>query len=187
MLMESTRRRWRPSSLLGKSPHTPRVFAFAILQRANFVNRKKKNEEDQVPDFFRLRDADGNAAICHVCQKSSSSNRAIIPCSVCGLYWHLDCLDPPLALPPPLRTWRCPLHTDDLLDRLVSLGPAHKHRKIKDAPVIRPAFTRGYVNNGYVHIDLDDSDNESGWRDLETFGRTVRLSEKGIKLDFFSR
>jgi hypothetical protein len=58
---------------------------------------------------------------------------------------------------------------------------------VKDAPVIRPTFTRGYVNNGFIDIEFDDSDNESGWRDFETFGRTVRLSEKGIKLDFLSR
>ncbi len=68
-----------------------------------------------------------------------------------------------------------------------TLGPAHKYRKIKDAPVVRPTFTRGYVNNGYVDIEVDDSDNESGWRDVETYGRTVRLSEKGIKLDFLSQ
>lgn len=155
---------------------------------ADSRHRKKKSDEDQVPDFFRIRDAEGNAAICHSCQKSSAPDRAIIPCSVCGIFWHLDCLDPALAYPPVLRTWKCPLHADDLLvTRAGILGPAHKYRKIKDAPVVRPTFTRGYVNNGYVDIDLDDSDNESGWRDVETYGRTVRLSEKGIKLDFLSR
>ncbi|KAL2138919.1 hypothetical protein VTI28DRAFT_6028 [Corynascus sepedonium] len=150
--------------------------------------RKKKNDEDQVPDLHRLRDVEGNVVICHSCQKGTASDRAIIPCSACGLFWHMDCLDPPLAYPPVLRTWKCPLHTDSLLSTLPGLlHPAHKYRKVKDAPVIKPAFTRGYVNNGHIEIDFDDSEDESGWRDVETFGRTVRLSEKGIKLDFLSR
>jgi hypothetical protein len=135
-----------------------------------------------------LRDADGNAVICHSCQKSAGPSRAIIPCSACGLFWHMDCLDTPLAYPPVLRTWKCPLHADNLLGTLPAiLHPAHKYRKVKDAPVIRPTFTRGYVNNGFIEVDLDDSEDESGWRDVETFGRTVRLSERGIKLDFLSR
>ncbi|GAB1320186.1 hypothetical protein MFIFM68171_10396 [Madurella fahalii] len=151
--------------------------------------RKKKNDEEQIPDFFRLRDQDGNAVICHGCQKSSSSNRAIIPCSVCGVFWHLDCLDPPMANPPvPSRTWKCPLHVNDLLDKIPGvLGPAHRLRKLKNAPVIRPAFCRGFVNNGLVEIELDDEEDKSGWRNVETYGRIVRLPEKGIKLDFLSR
>lgn len=150
--------------------------------------RKKRNEEEQSPDYFRLRDAEGNLIICHGCQRSSVSNRAIIPCSVCGINWHLDCLDPPLANPPVSRNWRCPLHIEDLLAKVPgSLGPAHRFRKIKNAPVIRPAFSRGYVNNGYIEVELDDSENHSGWRDLETYGRTVRLPEEGIMLDFLSR
>ncbi|KAK1756065.1 transcriptional regulatory protein RCO1 [Echria macrotheca] len=150
--------------------------------------RKKKNDEEAVPDFFRLRDNDGNAIICHACQQSSSTNRAIIPCSVCGLWWHLDCLDPPLAIPPPLRTWKCPCHMDELLTKVPgTLAPAHRYRKIKNASVIQPAFSRGYVNNGYIEVDMQESEDESGWKDVETYGRTVRLPEKGIKLDFLAR
>lgn len=156
---------------------------------ADCGHSKKKNDEEQIPDFFRLRDQDGNAVICHGCQKSSSSNRAIIPCSVCGVFWHLDCLDPPMANPPvPSRTWKCPLHVNDLLDKIPGvLGPAHRPRRLKDAPVIRPTFSRGFVNNGFVEIELDDEEDKSGWRNVETYGRVVRLPEKGIKLDFLSR
>jgi hypothetical protein len=155
---------------------------------ADCCHSKKKNDEEQIPDFYRIRDAEGNAIICHSCQKSSAPDRAIITCTACGLHWHTDCLDPPLANPPILRTWKCPAHADSLLGALPGrLHPAHKYRKVKDAPVIRPTFTRGYVNNGHIEVDLDDSDDESGWRDVETFGRTVRLSERGIKLDFLAR
>ncbi|KAK3357683.1 hypothetical protein B0T25DRAFT_589902 [Lasiosphaeria hispida] len=150
--------------------------------------RKKKGDEDQVPDLFRVRDAEGNPVICHSCQKASDNNRGIIPCGLCGLSWHLDCLDPPLARPPVLRTWKCPCHVDDLLAKIPgTLGPAHRFRKIKGAPPIKPAFPRGYVNNGWIDVELDNSEDESGWKDVETYGRTVRLPEKGIKLDFLSR
>jgi hypothetical protein len=159
-----------------------------LFQPADCHRRKKRSDEEQAPDLHRLRDAEGNAAICHGCQEGTAPDRAIVPCSACGIFWHLDCLDPPLAYPPVLRTWKCPLHADNILGQLPGiLHPAHKYRKVKDAPVIRPTFTRGYVNNGFIDIEFDDSDNESGWRDFETFGRTVRLSEKGIKLDFLSR
>ncbi|KAK0645916.1 hypothetical protein B0T16DRAFT_149273 [Cercophora newfieldiana] len=149
--------------------------------------KKKKSDEDPFTDIFRLRDAEGNLIICHNCQKSSETTRAIIPCSVCGLFWHLDCLDPPLANPPVLRTWKCPCHIEDVVSKVPgTLGPAHKFRKIKNSPVIKPAFSRGFINNGYIEIDLDDNEDQSGWKDVQTFGRTVRLPEKGIKLDFLS-
>ncbi|KAJ4304111.1 hypothetical protein N0V88_001721 [Collariella sp. IMI 366227] len=152
------------------------------------ATRKKKNDEDQAPDFFRTRDADGKIALCHSCDEVSTSNRPILPCSQCGIFWHMDCLDPPATYPPHPRSFRCPLHADELLAKIgESLGSSHKHRRIKDAPVIRPVFSRGYANNGWIEVDLDDSGDETGWRDVVTFGRTVRLSEKGIKLDFLSR
>jgi hypothetical protein len=127
--------------------------------------------------------------MCHVCGHSALANKAIVPCPVCGLCWHLDCLDPPLANPPPVpRIWRCPVHVDDLLNLIPSaLAPAHRFRKIKGAPEIRPAFSRGYVNNGFIDVELEGSEDESGWKDVETYGRTVRLPENGIKLDFFAR
>jgi hypothetical protein len=150
--------------------------------------KKKKNDEDTITDLFRLRDGEGNLVICHNCQKSSERDRAIIPCNVCGLHWHLDCLDPPLANPPVLRTWKCPCHIEEVLSKVPgTLGPAHKFRKIKNAPIISPAYSRGYVNNGYIEIELEDDEDQSGWKDVESYGRTVRLPEKGIKLDFLSR
>ncbi|KAK4216665.1 transcriptional regulatory protein RCO1, partial [Rhypophila decipiens] len=150
--------------------------------------RKKKNGEEELPDFYRLRDAEGNAIICHQCNKSSSATRPIIPCSLCGIWWHLDCLDPPLANPPILRTWKCPLHVDEVLARVPALlAPAHKYRKVKGAPVIQPAYSRENVNNGYIEVDMDDDSIGRGWRDINSFGRTVRLSARGIEADFFSR
>lgn len=115
----------------------------------------------------------------------SASNRPIIPCSMCGLYWHLDCLDPPLANPPiNIRQWKCPCHVDDLLFKVPGLlAPAHKFRKIKGASAIQPGFGREYINNGYIEVDED----ESGWKDARSYGRTVRLPAQAIMADFMFR
>ncbi|KAI0526587.1 hypothetical protein F5B22DRAFT_166849 [Xylaria bambusicola] len=149
----------------------------------------KKNTEEAF-DFFKLRNGD-KAVLCHNCHKGATDNRPIIPCSVCGLNWHLECLSPPLALPPILRTWRCPCHVDDLLSDLpVRLAPAHKYRKIKNMPVIEQCYSRGLANNGWIEIeedDSDDDDDETAWRENKAFGRVFRVSAKGIKREFISR
>ncbi|KAK2009796.1 PHD-finger domain-containing protein [Colletotrichum eremochloae] len=153
--------------------------------------KPKKKGYEEAPDFFRVRDADGSAVLCHNCQHPAADNRAILPCSQCGLYWHLDCLNPPLAIPPVLRTWRCPMHIDDLLAELPKeLAPAHRFRKIKGAPAITPAFSRGMKNNGVIEIEEEGEESggeETGWNDVKTFGRVYKLPAKGIVLDFISQ
>lgn len=42
-------------------------------------------------------------------------------------------------------------------------------------------------NNGFIEVINDESDNDSGWNDVTSFGRTYRLPEKGIILDFVSQ
>ncbi|GAP86429.1 putative phd-finger domain-containing protein [Rosellinia necatrix] len=149
--------------------------------------KPNKKSADEAFDFFRLRNGD-KAVLCHHCHKGATDSRPIIPCSMCGLNWHLECLDPPLALPPILRTWRCPCHVDDLLSDLpIRLAPAHKYRKIKNMPVIEQGYSRGLANNGWIEIEEDDSDDDEGWKENKAFGRVFRVSSKGIKQDFINR
>lgn len=150
---------------------------------------RKRNGYDELPDFFKQRE-DGQAVLCHACQRSATEIRAIIPCSVCPFYWHLDCLDPPLAVPPVLKTWRCPAHVDDVLVDVPSLAPAHRFRRIKGAHTISPAITRGLKNNGHIEIDWTDEPDEpdhSGWHDVRSFGRTYKLPAKAVVLDFIEQ
>ena len=159
-----------------------------FIRLISFFRAHKKNTEEAF-DFFKVRNGD-KAVLCHQCHKGATDNRPIIPCSVCGLNWHLECLSPPLALPPILRIWRCPCHVDDLLSDLpVRLAPAHKYRKIKNLPVIEQGYSRGLANNGWIEIEEDDSedDDETAWRENKAFGRVFRVSAKGIKRDFISR
>lgn len=146
-----------------------------------------KKGYDEPFDFYKVRDAEGKAVLCHQCLKGSSDNRATIPCSApnCGLHFHLECLDPPMTIPPVVRTWQCPCHADR--PPLASLAPAHRYRKVKSAPIIEQAYTRGMTNNGFIEIEEDDDDeSEDGFKSRHDYGRVYRLSEKGIKLDFIS-
>ncbi|KAJ3518994.1 hypothetical protein NM208_g14302 [Fusarium decemcellulare] len=150
---------------------------------------KKKNGYEELPDFFKQRD-EGQAVLCHGCQKAATDVRAIIPCSICPLYWHIDCLDPPLAVPPVLKTWRCPTHADETMGDVRPLAPAHRFRKIKGAQTITPALSRGLKNNGYIEVDWSDEPepaNDSGWPDPDSFGRTYKLPAQGIVLDFIEQ
>ncbi|KAM0559593.1 hypothetical protein ACHAPJ_004117 [Fusarium lateritium] len=150
---------------------------------------KRKNGYEELPDFFKQRD-EGQAVICHGCQKAATDVRAIIPCSICPLYWHIDCLDPPLAVPPVLKTFRCPLHPDETMAEVRPLAPAHRFRKIKGAHTIVPAILRGIKNNGHIEVDWSDEPepvNNSGWPDPASFGRAYKLPAKGIVLDFIEQ
>ncbi|KAM5351521.1 hypothetical protein ACJ41O_004244 [Fusarium nematophilum] len=150
---------------------------------------KRKNGYEELPDFFKQRD-EGQAVLCHGCQRAATDVRAIIPCSICPLYWHIDCLDPPLAVPPVLKTWRCPIHADETMSEFRPLAPAHRFRRIKGAQTIAPAVSRGLKNNGYIEVDWSDEPeptNDSGWPDPDSFGRTYKLPAKGIILDFIEQ
>ncbi|CZT51667.1 uncharacterized protein RSE6_12845 [Rhynchosporium secalis] len=159
------------------------------------VPPKPKNNKagwEEAPDYFRKKDAKGKIILCHRCNgEASTPNRMIIPCSFCGLYWHLDCIDVPLAKEPGAgRQWRCPAHVDDLLAILpATLAPAHRFRKIKGASVIKPAVTRGLKNNGHIEIENDASEDEEeqGFYELREFGHVYKLPETSLKLDFISR
>lgn len=162
------------------------------LNATKAASKKKNNGYEEAPDFFKQRD-EGEAVLCHDCQKPASSDRAIIPCSACPLYWHTDCLDPPLAIPPVLKTWRCPAHTDEVLLIAPPLAPAHRFRRIKGADTITPAISRGLKNNGHIEIDWTDEiepkadEDKSGWRDFASFGRTYKIPARGVVLDFIEQ
>jgi hypothetical protein len=159
---------------------------------ASSKSTKRKSGYEEVPDFFRQRE-DGQAVLCHDCQKPATEIRAIIPCSLCPLYWHIDCLDPPLAVPPVLKTWRCPAHVDDVLIEAPGLAPAHRFRRIKGGQTITPALPRGTKNNGHIEIDWTDEPDaqdevvSAGWPDPQSFGRTYKLPAQAIVLDFIEQ
>ncbi|MFH4973978.1 hypothetical protein AB6A40_000687 [Gnathostoma spinigerum] len=54
---------------------------------------------------------------CHVCGRGIEDNilAMLIRCDFCALCYHIDCLSPPLAVPPKDK-WMCPAHVELFLD-----------------------------------------------------------------------
>lgn len=113
----------------------------------------------------------------------------MLKCDFCHAYWHLDCVDPPLANPPHISleasqrdAWRCPRHFEhdlrsglllqkDLNDnsREVEMSTAvpavplaRKVRMRRQPEFVEPSFTRGIRNNGLIDIINDSDDDTDG-------------------------
>ncbi|KAJ8917325.1 hypothetical protein NQ315_002347, partial [Exocentrus adspersus] len=68
---------------------------------------------------------------CSECRKSCRI-APLISCDFCDLFYHLDCLDPPLTSPPSGR-WMCPKHVEHCLDeKLLTSISATERVKIWD-------------------------------------------------------
>ncbi|TKR77188.1 hypothetical protein L596_018205 [Steinernema carpocapsae] len=55
---------------------------------------------------------------CAVCNKLSNE-KPTIKCDFCDIFYHLDCLDPPLT-GPPKDMWMCPMHAEHAIDRKIT-------------------------------------------------------------------
>ncbi len=117
----------------------------------------------------------------------------MLKCDFCHAYWHLDCVDPPLANPPHISidasqrdAWRCPRHIEhdlrsglllqkdlnearqdvEMADATSVVRVARKVRKPKEPEVVQPTFSRGMRNNGLIEImnnPDDDTDGEGNY------------------------
>lgn len=140
-------------------------------------------------DYYQVVDKTERPVICHACQQATRENRPILACSVCGLWWHTDCLDPPRAITPNPNLFKCPCHTEDLLKETTPLAPCHKFRKIRGGSDISYAYKRGNINNGFIELDDDmpEPRSYSGFRDYDSYGRSYRLSMRGVQRDFLHK
>ncbi|KAK9451190.1 uncharacterized protein V1518DRAFT_412793 [Limtongia smithiae] len=175
------------------------------------INRSGFQEE---PDPFKLTDKNGRAILCYKCGKSALHERRIISCDYCPLYWHLDCLDPPMSsIPTSARKWQCPNHIGrDLVQR----------RRLRNSKVVNVALRRGFLNNGDIEVEDESEDEEIGpesevlvkptllhflneWEEnpfkktafarramvesevVERDGVVYKLPERGIVLDFLDK
>lgn len=163
------------------------------MNRAGFIEE---------PNYKETRDSKGNLIICYRCGLTSNG-RDIIPCDFCTARWHLDCTDPPLAVPPrrrgdgkPSSSWRCPLHVEHDLTAIGrqaeaapgDLGRIPRLRKPKNAVSLDIRVARGFRNSGIVEIDLmkDELDYDKT-KEFFMDSKVHRIPEKGIRLDFIDR
>ncbi|KAL1969739.1 hypothetical protein VTN77DRAFT_8292 [Rasamsonia byssochlamydoides] len=146
-------------------------------------NRSGRADEQYL---CRLFDSKGKLIVCVACGQTSNGNRPIIQCDYCPCSWHMDCVDPPLAIPPNQKSgsdrahhnWMCPnhiehelyvVHTDDS-------GYAGKTR------IRRPRHPR------VIDVDVLPEDGEAEkLEEQESQGIVYRVSERGLKLNFIER
>lgn len=167
----------------------------------NNVGRMNRAGFIEEPNYKETRDSKGNLIRCFQCNLTSNG-RDIIPCDFCPARWHLDCIDPPLAVPPRRRadkpggSWRCPLHADhDLMSGSRQaekapgdLGRIPKPRKPKNAMPLDVVGARGFRNNGIIEVELmKDQPDLDKLKEMQMNGRVYRVPEMGIRLDFIDR
>ncbi|KAL0093090.1 hypothetical protein J3Q64DRAFT_1722848 [Phycomyces blakesleeanus] len=141
-----------------------------------------RNGQREEPDYRQLKDKNGKFIVCYKCRKTAVS-APIVGCDYCPLYWHMDCLDPPMCIPPNIsRKWMCPNHAEHVMPK----------RRIQRRPlIIEPKFPQS-TNNGDIEIVSDDStDSIDTLDDMDSFdqlascgGVVYRLPAKAIQTDF---
>ncbi|KIW10792.1 hypothetical protein PV08_10091 [Exophiala spinifera] len=162
------------------------------MNRAGFIEE---------PNYKETRDSKGNLIMCYRCGQTSNG-RDIIPCDFCPAKWHLDCVDPPLAIPPrrradwkPSSSWRCPLHIEHDLAALGrqaeaapgDMGRVPRLRKPKNAVPVDVPVARGFKNNGIIEIEPMRDESFDRTKEFHMEGKIYRVPEKAIRLDFIDR
>ena len=182
-------------------------------------HRPTRGGYEEPPDHFKIKDGKDNTVFCFRCQGSSlpirqsddipavgRGGREIIQCDHCNLSWHLECLDPPLAVAPkkiktgpnrPKTTWMCPNHIDPELNSIdpqanlsnrdrPTFSRKYKVRRPKDSITVDSNLNRGFKNNGLFEIQNESSDDDT-WTPTSTAVQILRVPERGVKLDFIDR
>ncbi|KAL4892287.1 hypothetical protein BDV59DRAFT_55497 [Aspergillus ambiguus] len=138
------------------------------------------------PYLLRIHDAKGNLIFCHACGRTSNGTRPIIQCDYCPCAFHMDCCDPPLAMPPvqrpgsdkPHHNWMCGNHVYHDLYHSVEDEEGYECTK----RIRRPKRPR------LVDIEILPTEEESEKiEEKEDEGVMYRVSEKGVQLDFITR
>ncbi|KAJ1651802.1 hypothetical protein IWQ61_007721 [Dispira simplex] len=88
---------------------------------------------------------------CHHCHRGDR-RLPLLACDYCPLWWHLECLDPPLTIAPPShRKWMCPNHADHVTPSF------RRWKKTKQIDLTDPRLVR---NAGQIVVDNDDDEEE---------------------------
>uniref|UniRef100_A0A1B0CXB5 PHD finger protein 12 n=1 Tax=Lutzomyia longipalpis TaxID=7200 RepID=A0A1B0CXB5_LUTLO len=66
------------------------------------------------------------ARTCFTCRKSCK-RAPLVACDFCPLFFHMDCLDPPLAALP-TGVWMCPNHVEHFVDWKLAHSDSHTER-----------------------------------------------------------
>lgn len=106
-----------------------------------------KHGQAEQPDYYALKDKNGEFIVCYQCRKTAL-RKPMVHCDFCPLYWHLDCLSPPMSSPPnPAKKWRCPNHIEHIIK---------PPRRQKNPTVIDSHLPSSAYHN-YIANVIDDS------------------------------
>ncbi|GKZ19445.1 hypothetical protein AbraIFM66951_011055 [Aspergillus brasiliensis] len=138
------------------------------------------------PHLLRTQDAKGNVILCAACGHTSNGRRPVIQCDYCPCAFHMDCVDPPLPLPPIQKggsdrrhhSWMCPNHVWHDLKFYVQDEEGYDVVK----RIRRPKRPR------MIDVEvLPDEDEVERMEEQEEEGIMYRVSERGLKMDFIHR
>ncbi|KAJ5894706.1 hypothetical protein N7495_006397 [Penicillium taxi] len=114
------------------------------------------------PNLTKLVE-NGHLILCTRCGKSSENIYPIIRCDYCTCRFHLDCLDPPRAIPPnPFDGWMCPNHVDPdgMISRKMVNGQVQERRiripKHAASAVLNDPEATLLVDQDDTDIDLEE-------------------------------
>ncbi|EEB06070.1 hypothetical protein SJAG_01110 [Schizosaccharomyces japonicus yFS275] len=97
-------------------------------------------------DIFIMKNKTDELVCCQRCNTSALVSKYILSCDYCNLYWHPDCLSPPLAsLPAGTKKWKCPMHAD-------SVSPSIKIPRT--CSIVKTSNSRNVKNCGNIEVDL---------------------------------
>ncbi|KAF9126418.1 hypothetical protein BGW39_006634 [Mortierella sp. 14UC] len=129
-------------------------------------------------ETLQLQDSHGQIRLCFQCGKSTLRDRFMVSCDHCPLHWHLDCLSPPMASPPPSSNkWMCPNHADHVMPR---------RRKRKDATTVDLKDPQA-ANDGLIEVIPEPASSHTSIWDQDTSGIVYRVPERNIKQSFVEK
>ncbi|KAK3842588.1 MAG: hypothetical protein J3R72DRAFT_442673 [Linnemannia gamsii] len=129
-------------------------------------------------ETLQLHDSHGQIRLCFQCGKSALRDRFMVSCDHCPLHWHLDCLSPPMATPPPsTNKWMCPNHADHVMPR---------RRKRKDATPVELKDPQA-ANDGLIEVIPEPASGPPSIWDQDTSGIVYRVPERNIKQTFVEK
>lgn len=112
-----------------------------FINSTQFMSTRNKNAILGKSDFSTLKDRHGNFIQCYHCRKTAI-RKTMIACDYCSLFWHLDCLNPPMTTPlNSTKKWKCPNHAENI----IKFSRKKKYSEIISTNCI-PCLSEGHFN-----------------------------------------
>ncbi|XP_017891617.1 bromodomain adjacent to zinc finger domain protein 1A isoform X2 [Ceratina calcarata] len=135
-----------------------------------------EDEEQDEPDVEMEEANDANISQMNVCYVCRSGGR-LLSCDACLKFYHVECIDPPMARPPRGR-WICP-DCKDKKDRRAMRGRERERDKERLCAAAARSRIHGFAKSLLTteSTDLDDSSNSEDTEPRQTRRAAKRAAE----------